>query len=379
MTKKVCIVGSGNWGSAIAKIIGNNVQKHDHFDKTVTMYVYEEMINGKKLTEIINEAHENVKYLPGHKLPPNVVAVADVVEAAKDADILIFVVPHQFINGLCAAMKGKIKPTAVGLSLIKGFDQAEGGGIALISHRISSLLSIPVSVLMGANLAHEVAEEKFCETTVGCKSKEYGPIFRDLIQTNYFRVVVVDDVDTVEVCGALKNIVACGAGFVDGLGLGDNSKAAVIRLGLMEMIKFAEIFYPGSKLSTFFESCGVADLVTTCYGGRNRKVSEAFVKSNKTIEELEKEMLNGQKLQGPVTAEEVNFMLRSKGMEDRFPLFTAIHKICTGVLKATDLVECVRQHPEHIGSDRNLPSTNGCCSQCREICNHFARGIRSAL
>ncbi|XP_046391843.1 glycerol-3-phosphate dehydrogenase [NAD(+)], cytoplasmic isoform X3 [Ischnura elegans] len=348
MTKKVCIVGSGNWGSAIAKIIGNNVQKHDHFDKTVTMYVYEEMINGKKLTEIINEAHENVKYLPGHKLPPNVVAVADVVEAAKDADILIFVVPHQFINGLCAAMKGKIKPTAVGLSLIKGFDQAEGGGIALISHRISSLLSIPVSVLMGANLAHEVAEEKFCETTVGCKSKEYGPIFRDLIQTNYFRVVVVDDVDTVEVCGALKNIVACGAGFVDGLGLGDNSKAAVIRLGLMEMIKFAEIFYPGSKLSTFFESCGVADLVTTCYGGRNRKVSEAFVKSNKTIEELEKEMLNGQKLQGPVTAEEVNFMLRSKGMEDRFPLFTAIHKICTGVLKATDLVECVRQHPEHM-------------------------------
>ncbi|XP_071444762.1 glycerol-3-phosphate dehydrogenase [NAD(+)], cytoplasmic isoform X2 [Hetaerina americana] len=348
MSKKVCIVGSGNWGSAIAKIIGNNVQKHEHFDKTVTMYVYEEMINGKKLTEIINEVHENVKYLPGHKLPPNVVAVPDVVEAAKDADILIFVVPHQFINGLCSAMKGKIKPTAVGLSLIKGFDQAEGGGIALISHRISSLLSIPVSVLMGANLAHEVAEEKFCETTVGCKSKEFGPIFRDLIQTNYFRVVVVDDVDTVEVCGALKNIVACGAGFVDGLGLGDNTKAAVIRLGLMEMIKFAEVFYPGSKLSTFFESCGVADLITTCYGGRNRKVSEAFVRSNKTIEELEKEMLNGQKLQGPVTAQEVNFMLRTKGMESRFPLFTAIHKICTGVLKANELVDCVHQHPEHM-------------------------------
>lgn len=125
---------------------------------------------------------------------------------------------------------------------------------------------IPCAVLMGANLANEVADEKFCETTIGVKDKSKAPILRDLFQTPNFRVVVSDDVDAVEICGALKNIVACGAGFVDGLGLGDNTKAAVIRLGLMEMIKFVDVFYPGSKLSTFFESCGVADLITTCYG-----------------------------------------------------------------------------------------------------------------
>ena len=119
---------------------------------------------------------------------------------------------------------------------------------------------------MGANLANEVADEKFCETTIGVKDKKMAPILRDLFQTPNFRVVVSDDVDAVEICGALKNIVACGAGFVDGLGLGDNTKAAVIRLGLMEMIKFVDVFYPGSKLATFFESCGVADLITTCYG-----------------------------------------------------------------------------------------------------------------
>ncbi|XP_021930005.1 glycerol-3-phosphate dehydrogenase [NAD(+)], cytoplasmic isoform X1 [Zootermopsis nevadensis] len=346
--KKVCIVGSGNWGSAIAKIVGTNAQQHDNIDERVTMYVYEELINGKKLTEIINETHENVKYLPGIKLPPNVVAVPDVVEAAKEADILVFVVPHQFIRTLCSTLLGKIKPTAVGLSLIKGFDIAEGGGIELISHIINKNLKIEMSVLMGANLANEVALEKFCETTIGCKNKRIAPVLRDIIQTEYFRVVVVDDVDTVEVCGALKNIVACAAGFVDGLRLGDNTKAAVIRLGLMEMIKYVDAFYPGSKLSTFFESCGVADLITTCYGGRNRRVSEAFVTSGKSIEQLEIELLNGQKLQGPITALEVNFVLKNKNMEDGFPLFTAVHRICTRQLEPQKLIECIREHPEHV-------------------------------
>lgn len=280
------------------------------------------------------------------------------VDAAKEADMIIFVLPHQFIRTICSTLINKIKPTAFALSLIKvalfwakkeklfysisfsifflkGFDQAPGGGIELISHIITKSLKIQCAVLMGANLAFEVAEEKFCETTIGCRDSRLAPMLRDLIQTDYFRVVVVDDEDAVEICGALKvtfitpkkgffftfwrfqNIVACGAGFVDGLGLGDNTKAAVIRLGLMEMIKFVDVFYPGSKLSTFFESCGVADLITTCYGGRNRKVSEAFVKTGKSIKELEDTMLNGQKLQGPITAEEINFMLKSKNMEDK--------------------------------------------------------------
>ncbi len=141
-------------------------------------------------------------------------------------------------------------------------------------------------------MAPGVASGEFCETTIGLApptggggggspSKEEGIVFKRLFQTVNFRVIVVRDVKTVEVCGALKNIVACGAGFADGLKHGNNTKAAVIRLGLMEMIKFTHAFYHESKphpqLATFFESCGVADLVTTCYGGRNRKVAEAIV------------------------------------------------------------------------------------------------------
>lgn len=192
---------------------------------------------------------------------------------------------------------------------------------------------------MGANLAKEVADEKFCETTIGCKCSAQGAILKDLFQTDNFRVTVVPDRHTVEICGALKvrlmsrilnqlsssthstrfqNIVACAAGFSDGLSLGDNTKAAVIRIGLKEMIRFCKTFYPeGLQESTFFESCGLADLITTCYGGRNRLVSEAFVRTEKSVEELETEMLKGQKLQGYQTCNEVIQMLEHEGCVDR--------------------------------------------------------------
>ncbi|XP_026638449.1 glycerol-3-phosphate dehydrogenase [NAD(+)], cytoplasmic isoform X2 [Microtus ochrogaster] len=201
--KKVCIVGSGNWGSAIAKIVGSNAARLAHFDPRVTMWVFEEDIGGRKLTEIINTQHENVKYLPGHKLPPNVVAIPDVVQAATGADILIFVVPHQFIGKICDQLKGHLKANTIGISLIKGVDEGPKG-LKLISEVIGERLGIPMSVLMGANIASEVAEEKFCETTIGCKDVAQGQLLKELMQTPNFRVTVVQEVDTVEICGALK-------------------------------------------------------------------------------------------------------------------------------------------------------------------------------
>jgi len=346
--KKVCIVGSGNWGSAIARLVGFNAERlPDRFQKNVSMWVFEEEVNGRKLTEIINTDHENVKYLPGRTLPKNIIAVPDIVDAAADADFLIFVLPHQFIKRACAPLVGKLKPGATGLSLVKGFAILPGGGIKLISDLIAEEMGIPVSVLMGANLANEVADEKFCETTIGSKDPEVGSDLKLLFQTENFRVTVVNDTQTVEICGALKNIVACAAGFCDGLKMGDNTKAATIRLGLKEMMKYGDTFYPGGNPSTYFESCGVADLITTCYGGRNRKVSEAFVTRKKSIIELETEMLNGQKLQGPETAAEVNYVLKAKGLESEFPLFTTVHKICIGELAPENLLQSLKNHPAH--------------------------------
>ncbi|NXS75198.1 GPD1L protein, partial [Pandion haliaetus] len=106
-------------GSAVAKIIGNNVKKLQKFASTVKMWVFEENINGRKLTDIINNEHENVKYLPGYKLPDNVVAVPNLNEAVQDADLLVFVIPHQFIHKVCDEITGRVPKKALGITLIK--------------------------------------------------------------------------------------------------------------------------------------------------------------------------------------------------------------------------------------------------------------------
>merc|ERR1712168_1290710 len=346
--KRVCIVGSGNWGSAICRIVGANAKLRDEFAEEVRMWVFEEEVEGRKLTEIIKTDHENVKYLPGYKLPENVVAVPDLLEAAKEADIFIFVIPHQFLPRLCLQLKGNVKPDAVAISLIKGIHLQPEGGISLLTSLIKDELDIQTATLMGANLANGVAAEEFCESTIGCSDLTVGFMLKNLFQTPNFRISVTQDASTVEICGALKNIVACGAGFADGLGLGDNTKAAIIRLGLMEMESFVKAFYPESQMETFLESCGVADLITTCYGGRNRKIGEAFAKTGKSIEDLEKEMLNGQKLQGPETARELNHILKHKNMVEKFPLFNEVYQICFNGHPVTEFIHCLQNHPEHM-------------------------------
>ncbi|CAG8560153.1 10541_t:CDS:2 [Ambispora leptoticha] len=336
--EKVALVGSGNWGSAIAKIIGNNVQLYPEFDNEVKMWVYEEFINGQKLTDIINEKNENVKYLPGIKLSSNIKAVPDLLETVRDATILVFVIPHQFVKGVCNQLKGQILPHAKAISLIKGFDVNETG-ICPMTEVIAKTLNINVSSLSGANIANEIAEENFSETTIGYRVREEGELYKRLFETPYFRVGIIDDVIGVELCGALKNVVAIAAGIIDGLRLGDNAKAAIIRIGLLEMKKFVQTFYRGIKEETFFESCGIADVITTSYGGRNRRVAEAFVITRKPFEHLEKELLAGQKLQGTLTAQEINHVLRRKGLENEYKLFTTVYRIAYQGLPPERLVK----------------------------------------
>lgn len=377
-------------GTAIAKIVAENAASNsDIFEEKVEMWVFEEDVEipkdsrhydpahsgPQKLTEVINRTHENVKYLPGVPLPVNLHANPSAEDTVKDSTILVFNLPHQFIHKTCQSIKGKVLPYARGISCIKGVDVNEEG-ISLFSETIGKVLGIYCGALSGANIANEVAREKWSETSIGydpphmdskaptpqrspsasqvelvqfehkdvsgqlskvklqALPSDYPPVdhavLKSLFHRPYFHVRVVSDVAGVSISGALKNIVALAAGWVDGMGWGDNAKAAVMRVGLLEMVRFGDKFFGATIDQRTFteESAGVADLITSCSGGRNFRCAKLSVERNQPIEEIERTELNGQKLQGTTTAVEVNKFLAKQGMEDQFPLFTAVHRKC---------------------------------------------------
>ena len=213
---------------------------------------------------------------------------------------------------------------------------------------IAETLKIRVSVLMGANIANEIAQEYFSEATIASANDDDALVMKKLFDASYFRITTVPDVGCVELCGALKNVVAIAAGISDGLGYCPRTTATVIRLGFMEITQFVQLFYPETQFRTFYQSSGVADLIATCYGGRNHRLAEQFAKEpEKSFEMLEKELLNGQHLQGPDTAAELNVILRRRGFENEFPVFTAVHRIATKQDKPSKLLDYIRKHPEY--------------------------------
>ncbi|GLC44857.1 hypothetical protein PLESTM_001654900, partial [Pleodorina starrii] len=228
---RAAIIGSGAWACSAARMMAQNTQADDPADDfmdEVKMWVYEEEYEGRKLTEIINETHENPKYFPGFDLGPNVVAVPSIVDAAKDADLIVFCAPHQFMHNICKQLMGKVKPGAVAISLTKGM-RVRPEGPQLISQMVRRYLGIDCSVLMGANIATDIGREQMSEAVIGYDDLDAAKKFRKLFERPYFRVGLLPDPVGAEMCGTLKNIVAIGAGMVDGLGLGPNSKATIIR------------------------------------------------------------------------------------------------------------------------------------------------------
>ena len=163
---KVAIIGSGNFGCSIARRIALNMEsKYPDSPFEIKMWVHDEIVNGVSLTETINNDRVNTKYLPNVVLPKSIKAYSDIIEASHDADIILFVFAKKYLNNILLTMKGHVKTSAVGVSLIKCLDFSPTGPL-LLTDRIQSELGLAnIAVMMGANIASDIAYDKFVETT----------------------------------------------------------------------------------------------------------------------------------------------------------------------------------------------------------------------
>ena len=344
---KIAVIGSGNWGTAVGKIVAENALRHStRFVKEVKMWTFEEMIDDQKLTSIINMTHENVKYLPGRTLPKNLVAVPNLEDVVSDATMIIFVLPPQFLERLLPTIKSKLTEGVRAISLIKGLSFDDDQGVVLISDILRKGLgkNVDVSVLQGANVANEVADGHFCEATLGYTSRNNGEAFFYAFNTPTFRVQLANDPIGVELWGGLKSIVGLGAGMCDGLNYASNSKAAIIRMGVKEMILFGQTYFSGVAPTTFLESCGIASVFVECTNGRSRRCAEIFVRTGMAWSLIEKEVLQGQTIEGVSIAGSVYTLLERDGKLDKFPFFTVVYKIALQNMDPSMLVKA--SYPE---------------------------------
>jgi glycerol-3-phosphate dehydrogenase (NAD+) len=213
LCKNIAVVGGGNFGTAISRRIAKNVGvSHAGYHKLVYMWLMEEIINGRNLTDIINADNVNVKYLPDVALPKNLFATSNIKHAVENADVIFFAVPHQFMENVLSDVGKWIKPNAICISLVKGINIGNNGPLLMSNLIKSKVKTKKVGVLMGANVANDIARDDYVEATVAFDDYDVSIEIKSLLDCSCFHIDIAEDISTVEICGALKNVVCLGAG-----------------------------------------------------------------------------------------------------------------------------------------------------------------------
>jgi glycerol-3-phosphate dehydrogenase (NAD(P)+) len=257
---RVAVIGAGSWGTAVAGLVSCN-------DEAV-LWARE-----PELARTMSEQRENPTYLPGVTLPESLRVTADLEEACSGADAVLFVVPSHGMREVVTRAAGFIAPAVPIVSLAKGVEQ---GTLRRMTEVIGEVLPthLPdrIGVLTGPNLAREIAAGQPAASVVAMRDDTAAHDLQRLTMTTTFRVYTNPDVVGCEIAGALKNVMAIAAGIADGLGYGDNTKAALITRGLAELTRLG-IALGGNPL-TFSGLAGMGDLVATCTStqSRNRTV-----------------------------------------------------------------------------------------------------------
>ncbi|EKQ54015.1 MULTISPECIES: NAD(P)H-dependent glycerol-3-phosphate dehydrogenase [unclassified Clostridium] len=271
---KITFLGGGSFGSALAVLLAekNNVVNIYNRDKNVV--------------DEINIKRTNEKYLKDLYIPKGVTAFNNIEEAVDGADYIVLSVPSHVIRNMCIAIKGKIPNTIPIISIAKGIEEDSDKRLSVV---IEEELDNPVVVLSGPSHAEEVVMK--IPTTIVSTSKDMKAAAKvqDLFMTPYFRVYTNDDIIGVEIGGAVKNVIALAAGIIDGLGYGDNTKAALLTRGMKEISRVGIAL--GGRAETFYGLTGMGDLIVTCTSmhSRNRRAG-LLIGKGMSLEEALKEI-----------------------------------------------------------------------------------------
>lgn len=261
----VCVIGGGAWGTALAAVLDEG--GHD-----VVIWALESQV-----VSDINDHHENRVYLPGVDLAPTIRATRSLPEAVVDREMIVSVCPAQHLRGLTAAWLPHARPDAIVVSASKGI---ETGTQQLLSQIFDDILPATmrrnVAFLSGPSFAREVAQGLPTVVVVAALDEPLAERVQHLFARPTFRTYRSTDVIGVEVGGALKNVMAIATGICDGMGLGDNARAAVITRGMIELTRMAVKL--GADPITMMGLAGMGDLVLTCSAdqSRNRSVGKAL-------------------------------------------------------------------------------------------------------
>ena len=299
---KAAVVGAGSWGTAFARLLAD--RGHE-----VTLAARD-----PEQARVMAETGRNPRYLTSvslHGIAP--VSIAEAPLAA--ADVVVLAVPSRAFGEVAAALPGSVPV----LSLTKGLDPASG-------ERLSTLMrDRPVAVLSGPNFAEEVSDGLPAAAVIASEDEALAAELQDAINSLVFRVYVNPDVIGVELCAAAKNVIALAAGGVDGVGLGDNAKAALITRGLAEMSRLGEAC--GARPETFSGLAGMGDLMVTCWSrhGRNRRAGELIARGA-TPDEAASEI--GQVVEGLTTAPVLRDL--SRRLEIELPITEGVCEVLSG-------------------------------------------------
>ena len=254
---KVSVIGAGSWGTALALLLSKN--GHD-----VTMWsILEDEIR------MLDKEREHKSKLPGVKLPDTMKFTTDLKEAVEGKDFLVLAVPSTFTRGTAKNMCPYVAEGQIIVDVAKGIEEAT---LMTLSQQIEDEIpQADVAVLSGPSHAEEVGRGLPTTVVVGAKTEKTAEYLQQMFASEVFRVYTSPDMLGMELGGSLKNVIALAAGIADGMGYGDNTKAALITRGIAEMARLGVKM--GAKLETFAGLSGIGDLIVTCASvhSRNRR------------------------------------------------------------------------------------------------------------